>query len=127
MIINCIRQTKSGSETYIIFYCTAITRNIKYKKISYLPYRIVKIFVYKLKNKYSKGPIYLTFLYCSLSSYLSKIFFASFLVSVLCFFLKLSLFQLSHGDSCRSFSLLKAIAIRLQLLFATAFKSVKER
>ena len=31
------------------------------------------------------------------------------------------------SDSCRSFSLLKAIAKRLQLLFANAFKSVKER
>jgi hypothetical protein len=31
------------------------------------------------------------------------------------------------SDSCRSFSPLKAIAKRLLLLFANAFKSVKER
>ena len=31
------------------------------------------------------------------------------------------------SDSCRAFSILKAIAIRLPLLFANAFKSVKER
>ena len=51
-----------------------------------------------------------------------------FLVSVLCFFFIgfLSKF-IALPTSCRSFSLLKAIAIRLPLLFANAFKSVKER
>ena len=50
-------------------------------------------------------------------------FFASFLMAS---FLKLSS-NLRDSDNCRSFSLLKAIAIRLPLLFVTAFKSVKER
>ena len=36
-------------------------------------------------------------------------------------------FQYCDSDSCRYFSLLKAIAKRLPLLFANAFKSVKER
>ena len=45
------------------------------------------------------------------------ILFASFFVSVLCFFFY----------SFLKLSLLKAIAIRLPLLFANAFKSVKER
>ena len=98
---------------------------------------------------------YWTFLYWFLVKLSLLILFTSFFVSVLCFFfmtlfLKLSLFQLSRqrqlslffalkgdsdkitvtfrdSDSCRSFSLLKAIAIRLPLLFANTFKSVKER
>ena len=61
-------------------------------------------------------------------------FFASFLMVS---FLKLSLFQTAYSilvlyasnyrDSCRLFSLLKAIAKRLPLLFTNASKSVKER
>ena len=62
------------------------------------------------------------------------ILFASFLVSILCFFFDGSLSKdialptiAIDSDSCRSFSLLKTIAKRLLLLFANAFKSVKER
>ena len=50
------------------------------------------------------------------------ILFASFLVLVHCFFLDGSL-----SLSCRSFSLLQAIAKILTLLFANALKRVKER
>jgi hypothetical protein len=51
------------------------------------------------------------------------ILFASFFVSVLCFFFDGSPFKviaLRDSDSCRSFSLLKAIAKRLPLLFPNA-------
>ena len=49
-------------------------------------------------------------------------------IIILCFFFDGShLFIISDSDSCCSFSLLKAIAIRLPLLFANAFKSVKEQ
>ena len=46
--------------------------------------------------------------------------FASFLVSVLCFFFDGSLSKVIAFPSCRSFSLLKAIAKRLPLLIAIA-------
>ena len=59
------------------------------------------------------------------------ILFAYFLVSVLCFFFDYSLSTRSpnycDSNSCRSLSLLKAIAKRLPLLFANVFKSVKGR
>ena len=55
------------------------------------------------------------------------ILFASFLVSVLCFYIDRSSLKLSLCDSCRSFLLLKAISKRLPLLFANASKNVKER
>ena len=66
------------------------------------------------------------------------ILFASFFVSVHCFFFDGSLSKVialptiaiswfKNSDSCRSFSLLKAIAKILLLLFAHDSKSVKER
>ena len=56
------------------------------------------------------------------------IFFASIMVSVLRLFsLKLLHFNDRDSYSCRPLSLLEAIAKRLSLDFAKAFKSLKQR
>ena len=69
---------------------------------------------------------YWTFLYCSIP--LCILFGISSLL--LFWWLSFKSYRSSNyrdSDSCRSFSLLKAIAKRLPLLFANNFKSVKER
>ena len=63
---------------------------------------------------------YWTFLYCPLHPFLYQ-FFVSFLKALS---LKYRSSYYRDSDSCCSFSILKAIAKRLLLLFANAYKSV---
>ena len=63
--------------------------------------------------------------YCSCKVITLNPLCASFLVLVFCFFFNGFLSKVITLS--RSFSLLKALAIRLPLLIANAFKSVKER
>ena len=126
-----------------MYKCTIYNHQFNYQRKKYLDSRWLKVLRFSFESIYimlsiiqSAKILFLPpkceiIMVPSIVKLSPLILFESFLVSVLCFFFDVSLAKViglpTISDSCRSFSLLKAIAKKLTLLFANAFKRVKMR